>query len=150
MVTKEEYAILSAAAYQRDPRLQNNIQLPPGWVQVDRKDNNADGYSYAVFKKGNEVVIAFAGTDQDRLTDFWNANIPAGYGTYSPQVDVALLDYHRMLALYPSADITFTGHSLGGGLASLLAVYADRKAEVFDMAPFKLSVSIGDDAKPYL
>jgi pimeloyl-ACP methyl ester carboxylesterase len=151
MVTKEKYTVLSAAAYQREARF-NEIKLPPGWGLVKRENNNADGYSYAVFQKENssEVVIAFACTDQDKKLDFLKANIPGALGTYSPQVGAALVDYHRMRAQFPAANITFTGHSLGGGLASLLAAYPDRKAEVFDMAPLELSVSIGDDAKPYL
>ncbi|MEB1262594.1 hemolysin, partial [Xanthomonas campestris pv. campestris] len=39
------------------------------------------------------------------------------------------------------AKTSFTGHSLGGGLASLMAVYFDKKAIVFDQAPFELSAA---------
>ena len=39
----------------------------------------------------------------------------------------------------PSATISFTGHSLGGGLASLMAVYFNKSATTFDPAPFMLS-----------
>ena len=41
-----------------------------------------------------------------------------------------------VVAQYPTAPITLTGHSLGGGLASLLATYFDLPAVVFDPAPF--------------
>jgi hypothetical protein len=41
--------------------------------------------------------------------------------------------------VYPNANISFTGHSLGGGLASLMAVFFDKPATVFDQAPFALA-----------
>ena len=41
---------------------------------------------------------------------------------------------------YPDAIISFTGHSLGGGLASIMAVFFNKNATVFDLAPFKNSV----------
>jgi putative lipase involved disintegration of autophagic bodies len=37
-----------------------------------------------------------------------------------------------VMAAYPGARITLTGHSLGGGLASLMAVFFDLEAVVFD------------------
>ena len=37
------------------------------------------------------------------------------------------------------SNITFTGHSLGGGLASVMAVWYNRPAVVFDEAPFELT-----------
>ncbi len=36
--------------------------------------------------------------------------------------------------------ITLTGHSLGGGLASIVATFFDQPAKVFDTAPFEYSV----------
>ncbi|MHB1429791.1 MAG: lipase family protein [Rhodocyclaceae bacterium] len=36
----------------------------------------------------------------------------------------------------PNATITFTGHSLGGGLAALMGVFFDCQAVTFDQAPF--------------
>jgi trimeric autotransporter adhesin len=65
--------------------------------------------------------------------------VPAGFGEYSDQVADAIRFYSDVVAANPGASITFTGHSLGGGLASLMAVYFDHPAVVFDAAPFKLS-----------
>jgi hypothetical protein len=47
--------------------------------------------------------------------------------------------YFAFRSAFPAANITFTGHSLGGGLASLMAVLFDKQATVFDEAPFQLA-----------
>ncbi|MEO8333241.1 MAG: lipase family protein, partial [Gallionella sp.] len=41
-----------------------------------------------------------------------------------------------------ATNITLTGHSLGGGLASLLAVFFNETAVTFDQAPFRNSANI--------
>jgi hypothetical protein len=69
MASKEELAILAAAAYEAtDPNL---MILPLYWDRVDGGKNDRFGYSFAVFHNTatNEIVIAFAGTDE-KLTDF--------------------------------------------------------------------------------
>lgn len=46
--------------------------------------------------------------------------------------------YFQIARDNPTANITFTGHSLGGGLAAMMGVFFDRHAVVFDAAPFEL------------
>ncbi|MXV07540.1 hypothetical protein DYQ95_10425 [Xanthomonas sp. LMG 9002] len=88
-----------------------------------------------------EVVVSYSGTTTESYADWYTGNLPAGKGVYSPQVYEAAAFYLEVLELdgVDPAKISFTGHSLGGGLASLMAVYFDRKAIVFDQAPFKAS-----------
>ena len=52
----------------------------------------------------------------------------------------------------PNATISFTGHSLGGGLASLMAVFFGGTATTFDQAPFRnsASVAVATTLKDYL
>ncbi len=72
------------------------------------------------------------------LTD-WDDNILIAKGEQSAQVEHALEIVAETMKAYPGADISFTGHSLGAGLASLMAVFFDRPAYVFAPAPFAFS-----------
>ena len=51
----------------------------------------------------------------------------------------AALYYQKIKVANPGADITFTGHSLGAGLASVMSVWFNRPASVFADAPFELT-----------
>lgn len=57
--------------------------------------------------------------------------------------------YLKIKAANPSAMITFTGHSLGGGLASLMSMFFNEKAVTFDPAPFLLSAVKDNAVKLY-
>jgi hypothetical protein len=55
---------------------------------------------------------------------------------YGQQIFQAALFYEQVKAANPGANITFTGHSLGGGIASVMSVWFDRPATTFAEAPF--------------
>ncbi|MCC8554378.1 lipase family protein, partial [Xanthomonas hortorum] len=88
-----------------------------------------------------EVLVSYAGTTQENILDWIVGNIPAGMGGVSAQVIEAIKFYVDVINLTGGGDssVTSTGHSLGGGLASLMAVFFDRPATVFDQAPFELT-----------
>lgn len=104
MATNLEYALLSGNIYQRTIRNPdgtfngNYFQLAPepeGWsiAKADGQElyasNGASGFEAAAYTNGNEVVIAYAGTDpdqwQDLLTDAW-----VGVGGQMQVVEAAL------------------------------------------------------------
>ena len=150
MPTDIEFAGLANAAYRdvRD-RTDNVPIIPSGWTRLDRTQfglsagPSASGFSAEVFQKGNEIVIAYQGTNSDPfindgLAD-WGTNLALGAAWGEKQLKEASLLYLRVKVQNPSADIAFTGHSLGGGLAGLMSVFFNRKATVFDPAPFQLA-----------
>lgn len=136
MATDLEYAQLSARVY--DATNQNRAAIPPGWQELLYLPDSLVGFSAGVYAKGNEIVISFTGTNET-VPDFGLANFPAALGLYSPQVAAAMLIYEQVKRTNPNANISFTGHSLGGGLASIMAVYFNRPAVTFDEAPFEAS-----------
>lgn len=98
-------------------------------------------FSAGVYKKGGEIVISYTGTNDRLVADFVFGNIPAATGFYpSDQVWAAMELYLKVARDNPTANITFTGHSLGGGLAAMMGVFFNRPAVVFDAAPFELGV----------
>jgi Lipase (class 3) len=77
-----------------------------------------------------EFVVAFRGTTSG--TD-WQANFRQGVGLSSDHYARALI-IGRALARNPEANVTITGHSLGGGLASAAAIASGRNASTFNAA----------------
>lgn len=80
-----------------------------------------------------EYVLAFAGTDQKR--DWVSANIPQLIIKYSPQYMKAMeLAEKVSTSLGDNKPLSFTGHSLGGGLASAASLVTGKKATTFNAA----------------
>jgi len=121
--------------------------MPDGWTvltEAGTRYSQADtptGFSATAYEgPGGEVVIAFAGTNESQFADYLFGNGPAASGKIvSPQILEALRFTADVMAARPGAQLSFTGHSLGGGLASVLAVFFDKPSTVFDPAPFALS-----------
>ena len=90
--------------------------------------NNTDYYGIACINGSGEVVLANRGTSSllDGLNDAWMAT-----GNLPPQVDSAFDFYKKVRSAaqksYHSSNITLTGHSLGGSLATfqMLKFYDD-------------------------
>jgi Ca2+-binding RTX toxin-like protein len=145
--TTIEYALMAGAAYDSTRRTENKTPFPDGWSELpgfQHITNPATGFEAAAFVKGSEIVISYAGTYPDP-TFFGSvdgqADVRIGLGNLDAQVVQAALYYERIKAAYPTASIGFTGHSLGGGLASLMAVFFDRQATTFDQAPFRAAAT---------
>lgn len=131
----------------------NRAPLPGGWkvlTQFDKSDAGATavtGFSARVYQNisTGEIVISYAGTEFDTASkvgtsaDFFNGNIPLALGDYGSQAYRAALLYQEVKAAGLTSNIAFTGHSLGGGLASIMAVWFNRPAYVYAPAPFQRS-----------
>jgi Ca2+-binding RTX toxin-like protein len=134
MANDNDYALLSYWAYQSPA---NQIDpTPTGWsLLLNRVEGDFAGY---VFQKGDEYVVTFRGTDS--LSD-WLTNGAETLGTPSTQIVSALkLVANLQHAGIDLSKVTFTGHSLGGGLAAIMGVFFGRPAVTFAAAPFAQSV----------
>ena len=113
-----------------------------------------DGFSAKVYQsQSGEIVISYGGTEfggsvSGLITDFVAGNFPLAVGKNAEQALAAARLYQLVKAdiaggkIAGAGDITFAGHSLGGGLASLMAVWFDRPAYVFAPAPFQMSADV--------
>lgn len=79
---------------------------------------------------GPNYVVSFRGTTDG---SDWKANARQGVGLPSDQYGRALL-IAKAIRRHPDAQVTITGHSLGGGLASAAALASGRDAQTFNAA----------------
>lgn len=79
---------------------------------------------------GPNYVVSFRGTTDG---SDWKANARQGVGLPSDQYTRALL-IAKAIGRHPDAQVTITGHSLGGGLASAAALACGRDAQTFNAA----------------
>jgi Ca2+-binding RTX toxin-like protein len=158
-----DYALLAGNVYRSTRTQINQIPVPvaQGWQEIDGSYRNLpSGFEAAAFKNitTGEIVIAFAGTGPGSINQpDWIANVDLFLGAPSSQLREAALYYEVLKAQQLAAgnvnpQITFTGHSLGGGLAALMGVFFDRPAIPFDGAPFlrAANTAVRDDLIVYL
>ena len=121
-------ALMAGASYISTRSDKNKFPVPAGWSIVPSSHFNdiSTGFEAVAFQRGTgantEIVISYAGTDSDDLTGDVAADLALGAGLASEQLLQAAEYYLQIKAINPDAKITLTGHSLGGGLASLVAV----------------------------
>ena len=140
-MTEKEYAQLASRVYDRKD-IRNKMTLPEGVTELEWQDDTKwTGFSAGVYQVAeNHIVISFTGSNEELIEDFLLNNIPIGLGYSGPQVEDAARLTFQVMEKYPNAKIEFTGHSLGGGLASMMAILFNKKAYVFDPAPFKSTI----------
>ncbi|WP_371325018.1 hypothetical protein VX159_05745 [Dechloromonas sp. ZY10] len=124
----------------------NWFPVPQRWTNFNHQVKPS-GFEAVSFQRGNEIVISFAGTDPGDLFGDVAADIALALGLGSDQLREAAVYYLEVRAANPEAVITFTGHSLGGGLAALMGVFFDRPAVTFDQAPFAASTAVVDSGE---
>ena len=148
MITKEVASVLALRVYEQGVDREKNLPfLPQGWVKENNPLPETDGFAYGVFRNTstNEIVISYRGTDGAKGmmgADGIN-NLGLALGQSTSQAIQAAKVYAKVQELYgvdsAGSNISFTGHSLGGGLAGVMAVWFNRPAIVFDPAPFQLT-----------
>ncbi|NQY66062.1 MAG: DUF2974 domain-containing protein [Alteromonadaceae bacterium] len=95
--------------------------------------DNESGMKAALFvDAANQGVLAFAGTSPTSLSD-WSANLIQAFGGTSSQHTAA---FKLASTLYDASggNLSFTGHSLGGGIAAAAAIRNGGSATVFNAA----------------
>jgi hypothetical protein len=151
-------AMMAGAAYRSTRLEKNSFPVPSGsgWEEIlNSHTQKSSGFEAVSFRKGNQIVISFAGTDPDDVSGDKVTCFNLGTGLFESTQLKQAAEYYLKLKQKPenaNATFTFTGHSLGGGLAALLSVFFNVQAVTFDEAPFRASAkgSVRDAIKEYL
>ena len=137
--TEEEAARISAHVYGTE-----KVTLTGGWhlskynktisgITLRDKDSGFKSAIYERTYKGKtEYVYATAGTDFTEMND-WKNNIKQIIGK-SEQYDISMRNAEKISQVIGNSELTFTGHSLGGGLAAANAYKTGRSAMTFNAA----------------
>lgn len=144
-----DYALYSLDVYQRGKDLQkggltdklgskfNNSTI----LKVHSERELTDGFYAIAYDAGDEIIIAYRGTDGE-FNDVLNG-WGGGAGIWSnDQMQLGIEFYQDIKAQNPNKTITLTGHSLGGGIAGFVSSITGSKAYVFDNMPYQVSAQL--------
>jgi hypothetical protein len=122
---------LSSLAYGLEGK-----ELPDGW-EVVQEYPGSDGFSATVFRnpETDEVVVAYRGTNPDEIDDIREdavnaANLPTSQSRQAIELAQQVADDPR----FAGSDISLTGHSLGGALASAASIATGKPGTTFNAA----------------
>ncbi len=127
-------AELSRCAYGThscEPRFQLVDPATLGLSPTRFSDNGFDAQLY-FDPVGQRHVLSFRGTDG--VGDDWTTNFAQARGQYARQYDLAQELAQDLERNANVQNLTFTGHSLGGGLATIAALATQRQASIFNAA----------------
>lgn len=124
-MTCSEFSVLDVNTYAAlAGDVYNNSGAPEGWTRLSVSEDPKNGFYAAAYKKdgSNEIVVVYRGTNESIFagTD-WNSNAQIGAGLRPDQYNNARAFYDAVKQQSGGATISLTGHSLGGGLAQLVA-----------------------------
>jgi hypothetical protein len=95
-------------------------------------DDQKTGLRTAVFSNGTHNVQVFSGTNPGSLANWWS-NLKQAFGFSSGQYKLGTRTAQEQFAKY-NGNLRFTGHSLGGGIASASAIITGGSANTFNPA----------------
>ena len=98
-------------------------------------DNPASGFKAALyestFERPPKLVVAYAGTED---WPDWSTNLRQGSGLETKQYNMSMKLAQAVLKTSKASEVDFTGHSLGGGLASAATAVTGVKGYTFNAA----------------
>ena len=133
---------LSDEAYNRHTK----GDMVGDWKFLRYFTNKESGFKASLYKKGSEYVIAFAGTTFTSKSD-WKNNIQQGIGLESTQYNLAILLGRKAKTWLGANNVTFVGHSLGGGLASAASRATGSDAITFNAAALSKTYNFGEESR---
>ncbi|REF27512.1 hypothetical protein BDD26_2300 [Xenorhabdus cabanillasii] len=133
-----DYALVQVTrdAYRRNSlgigdyvRMSDNELIKAG-IDPDILDDTSTGFQAGIYRYKGLYIVSFAGSNE--IKDFM-ASIRQGLGYNEEQYNQAVELAQAALKAF-GENVIFTGHSMGGGLASMAALTAGKPAVIFNSA----------------
>lgn len=126
--SRSEAIALSKAAYKDNANMSVD-----GWHRVKTWSDDKTGFRARLYQKNStgEFVLSTSGTDE--WSD-WKNNFRQAAGMQSDQYDQSVNIAKQLDELLKDCELTFVGHSLGGGLASANSRATGRNGITFNAA----------------
>jgi hypothetical protein len=109
---------------------------PKGWERVQNYPGTDGFYAVAFKKTGTDtVVLAYRGTNPDSVKDWRDdainaTDLPTNQARQALEVAKSVANDPR----FKNHDVEYTGHSLGGSLASIASIATGNPAKTFNAA----------------
>ncbi len=136
--TTLQLAEISRNVYSDAPASVDGYKVVASWLDPNRTGFYAFAYKKTDPITGDQIVIAFRGTDQlkDIFTDvaFGPSSVGGGLNALLPNHVTEATQFLRSVAFanQSATQITLTGHSLGGAIASMMGRYTGLSTETFN------------------
>lgn len=125
--TSSEASMLAKAAYEGN----TNKTIGGNWNRMLTLNDSGSGFRGVLYEKNGEYVFATAGTNPLSGKD-WINNLRQGLGLDAEQYDQSIALAQELSKQLKDCELTFVGHSLGGGLASANSTNTGRPAITFN------------------
>ncbi len=122
-------AVLAMDSYETNG---DGAQIGNATIVRNSDTGSQTGFKGVAYSYNGETIISFAGTND--FSDVWYG-YGGGFGVGSTQAEQAAAFFWEVnggASVPYSSNVTFTGHSLGGGIAGLMAGLYGKEAVVFD------------------
>ena len=132
-ITDAEYAMLCNAVYHDE----NYINPEDYGFTLINKKKELDGFYGEAYERGDNIVVVFRGTDNDKNKEhdtqfFFKGILP-------PECKDGMVYYQQIKSDHPNSVISLTGHSLGGTIVqyvdAMLAKYKGYQEQGVAFAP---------------
>lgn len=98
---------------------EKNRKPPEGYILIKSVETDS-GLNASVLKNGKDIIIAYQGTNLKSAKDLYNDG-QIFFGKLSKQCTEGRELYQKIHDRYPNAQISTTGHSLGGAISQYVS-----------------------------
>jgi len=99
-----------------DGKISGHKTIFKNFIAIEKEHDIKSNFKAAAFKKDNEIIVCFVGTDPRNIKDHIT-NLKMGIGKVTKQMKLAIKFIQKIKRSYPFCRLVVAGHSEGGSEA---------------------------------